>query len=341
MLLIFNPDTDYALASGYPFYTPPAAVAQLRRAQALFPVRYTQPGDTIVCIDKDWDQGSPLVIEARSNKVGIVTLDKASEALAGDADKCILPWGWNHSLRQSLHDSAIPDCLLPSVADIDSLRNLSHRRLTIDFNRAMAELMPRLTDDSIPVEINNEDDAVMFWRQNPGCYFKAPWSSSGRGVMSTTGLDEKHVRPWCRGIIKRQGSVMAESGVRRRLDFATEWIVKDGQAECVGLSIFNTSPRGKYLNNVHGSNRQLETDIERHLLNTGLSLGSLTDAQSQVIACLLAPRYSGPLGIDMLIGADNEVRPCIELNLRMTMGFVYSTDAIAKLRESMRSRRTV
>ena len=32
--------------------------------------------------------------------------------------------------------------------------------------------------------------------------------------------------------------------------------------------------------------------------------------------------YVGPIGVDMLVGADGRINPCVELNWRMTMGHV-------------------
>ena len=52
----------------------------------------------------------------------------------------------------------------------------------------------------------------------------------------------------------------------------------------------------------------------------------LVDAVQQDICTLLAPvlkdKYAGPFGIDMMIVAGERLHPCVEINLRRTMGHV-------------------
>ena len=50
-LLIFNPDTEYALASDSINYTPPASVVSLRRMMALYPAVYASRGDAVMLCD--------------------------------------------------------------------------------------------------------------------------------------------------------------------------------------------------------------------------------------------------------------------------------------------------
>ncbi len=44
-LLLFNPETEYALASGASFYTPPASVEQLRHGLQLLPSSWAGADD--------------------------------------------------------------------------------------------------------------------------------------------------------------------------------------------------------------------------------------------------------------------------------------------------------
>lgn len=50
-LHIFNPETDYALASGRPQYTPPKNVVKLRRMLAAIPALWAEPGDDILMLE--------------------------------------------------------------------------------------------------------------------------------------------------------------------------------------------------------------------------------------------------------------------------------------------------
>ncbi len=327
MLLIFNPDTDYALASGSPFFTPPARVIELRQRMALFPLTYASPGDLLLLLDTDdinrLAHETPLsVAEATAKRVKLVTLTDVADTLHNLPEPFILPWGWNPSLCRLLLEAGVDAELLPDNSQLTELRRLSHRRLTIDFNALIQHYVPSLSFE-LPQEIVSEDAAINYWRNHPGCYFKTPWSSSGRGVMSTIDLEERHIRPWVRGMIRRQGSVMAEPGVKRSLDFASEWICKAGKAHFVGMSVFVTSPRGKYKYNLIDPQPRLHAMISQACPAFG---PDIIEAQRHSLEQLVAPTYTGPLGIDMLAGSDGQIRPCVELNLRLTMGLVTLPD---------------
>ncbi|MDE5877651.1 MAG: hypothetical protein K2H47_09195 [Muribaculaceae bacterium] len=321
MLLIFNPDTDYALASGSPFFTPPARVIELRRSMALFPLTYALPGDYLLLLDAEnidfySDNAGFSLNEVTAKGVTPVTLSDVADSLRSMPRPFILPWGWNPSLCRLLVEAGVDASLLPDSNQLSDLRRLSHRRLTISFNKAMQYCIPTL-DFELPSEITSEEDAVRYWYSHSGCYFKSPWSSSGRGIMATADLEERHIRPWVRGMIRRQGSIMAEPGVKRSLDFASEWVCKSGHAHFVGLSVFVTSSRGKYKYNLTESQPRLHALISQACPTFG---SSIIEAQRHTLNQLVAPSYTGPLGIDMLTSTDGQLRPCVELNLRLTMG---------------------
>ena len=65
----------------------------------------------------------------------------------------------------------------------------------------------------------------------------------------------------------------------------------------------------------------LEADLSIHFPY----LSQLTTIAEQVLTDYLQARYVGPLGIDMMLvntSEDIRLHPCIELNLRRTMGYV-------------------
>lgn len=313
-LHIFNPDTDYALGDGSRFYTPPSSVTDLRRKMALFPATYASPGDIILILD-----GQNCCETERSQYAGAVRQkDMALCRPDGIMDMTfdrIQPWGWNSMLRRTLLDHSVPPRFLPTDDDIDRLRELSHRRTTIAFHRAFSDICGN--GCPVPVEIFNEDDVVDFWHDNPGCWLKAPWSSSGRGIMHTDELEERHIRPWARGVIRKQGSLLAEIDRGRRLDFATEWWINENDAIYLGLSVFRTSSRGKYHGNIRDSQENLRRIIEPECR---IPLEEIIETQRDVLRALVLKRYKGPAGIDMLVSSEGELNPCVEINLRMTMG---------------------
>ncbi len=322
---VFNPETDYANGCGGGNYNPPASVVQLRKSMALFPATYAYNGDTILLLDNLTEEelhGLQYYDTVIKKDIRIIDsgsgLKRILDTAGGNPDEKIeiLPWGWNHTLRNTLLRHGMPAKLMKAPAEIETIRNLSHRRTTIPFTREIARLSPSI-NFRIPKEFNNLDEALTYAYENPGCYFKMPWSSSGRGVICATGISEQKLQEWLKGAIAKQGSVMGEYGYDRVADFATEWICSDGEIEFVGLSWFDTNDNGKFLGNQHLSQEEIRKRIEAVSPHFN---DKLIEAQKETIGKLIAPHYNGPLGIDMLADKQGNINPCVEINLRMTMG---------------------
>lgn len=335
-LLIFNPDTDYALASNSRFYTPPKIIEEFRRENALLPLKYAREGDMILLPEGSDISEYAIHDVEKAMRLGVkiikpVDLERCNEIFARITkdqsfipSQLILPWGWNRSLRHYLSEHGILDIFLPTEDFLDNLRRISHRRTAILFNQLInAKLRELRRHDLLQPEGREFDDVEMAleWeRDNHPVFFKAPWSSSGRGVVLTEGLDmEKHLRPWIRGIIRRQGSVTAERKIEKRLDFASEWMMTPVGVEYIGLSLFNTSNRGKYHGNFIAGQEELRRIIIEKVLATDLDL--FISIQNEMLG-KVGRGYVGPVGIDMIASDNSKIIACIEINFRMTMGMI-------------------
>lgn len=315
---LFNPESDYALASGSPYYTPPASVVRLRREMALFPASFASEGDAVLVadnLDPDEIESSPYFPQANDRGISIIHIAELQSGVADRFDR-FSPWGWNHQLLHILTAAGMPPRLLKKQPEIDRIRSLSHRRTTIPFQLSLSGLLPHI-DIKPACEIKSTDDALNFLRLHPGAFFKAPWSSSGRGVICCAEMTEEQTAQWIHGIIRRQGSVMGEPGYDRILDFASEWECLDGEAEFVGLSLFRTSSRGKYTGNVTASQENIGKIISSVCQEWD---SRIIDAQKEALQHLIASGYDGPAGIDMLATSSGHIVPCVEINLRQTMG---------------------
>lgn len=308
-LLLFNPDTEYALSTGASFYTPPAVVAEMARERQLLPEMWARSDDFILVDNTDL-----------SSSCRLVDWISLGGLFAEYPDIVIDPWGWNHALRRKLLDAGVPETSLPSVGYLDRLRSLAHRRTTIVLNSLWNQIVDEADRVPVPVELFTEEECMRFYSDNPGCWMKAPWSSSGRGVINTgADMQERHVRPWCHGIIRRQGSVMCETSVRRIADFATEWSIEWGVPSFLGLSYFTTSNRGKYVSNFK---EPQEVIAERFMSICAFPLETLISLQRKILKDVLTG-YNGLLGVDMIVDDTGSLRPFVEVNLRRTMGMLY------------------
>lgn len=329
-IFIFNPETDYALAQGRKHYNPPAKIVALRKQMQLTPAFIAVNNDIIIVADDYTPEAYPdRKATERINSTGIIVvkLPELHNILnnASPGEFRIIPWGWNHSLRNMLETFSINPSLLKTEEEIDIIRNLSHRRTTIPFQLHLQKMLPHLPI-AVAEEFCEVDQAVEFAKRESKVFFKAPWSSSGRGILyydlsqsDNNSISLQKLREWLGGFIRKQGSVMGERAFNRVADFATEWWIDGGKADFLGLSFFNTSEEGRYTGN--SSLSQQEIDNRLRSLSPSWS-SSVTSAQKAALEAIIAPHYSGPVGIDMLIDADGILNPCVEINLRLTMGII-------------------
>lgn len=318
---IFNPETDYALAYGKGCYSPTAGVVCMRKRLALTPARYANPEDVIVLMD-DFSEselrsqdlypllsGRNLIIAGIEEIMSIIRTGKPEDFM-------ILPWGWNHTLRNNLLRHDIDPCFIKSIDEIDTIRRLSHRRTVIPFQRLLAVLIPDM-DIKTACEFKTSDEAMDFYKEHHDVFFKMPWSSSGRGVIDARLTSERELRRWIAGSIRHQGSVMGEMAFQRTGDFASEWWCTGGHAHFLGLSLFRIAGSGRYIGNAILPQGEIAREISR--LSPAWDT-QIIEAQKTALETIIAPEYSGPAGIDMLSTADGGINPCVEINMRMTMG---------------------
>ncbi len=308
-LLLFNPETEYALASGASFYTPPARVEKLRKEMQLLPESWAEEGDMILVDDAG----------ACKSNFKLVDWNMLESIFAQYPDLIVDPWGWNQALVRKLMDYGVPAERLPDEKAIKKIRDLAHRRTTV----LLAEKWNEIADDKyathVPVELATVGECMEFYHAHPGCWLKAPWSSSGRGVINTAAdMTPELVEQWCRGIVRRQGSVMGEIGADRIADFATEWEISAAGAQFIKMSSFSTSNRGKYISNDRISQEEMRFRFDSL---SSVTIENVIALQKRILQEVLVG-YEGLCGIDMLVERDSHLRPFVELNLRRTMGML-------------------
>ncbi|MDE5886292.1 MAG: hypothetical protein K2H46_01760 [Muribaculaceae bacterium] len=324
-IFIFNPETDYALAAGQNIYNIPAKIKELRERMACCPAFLANIGDAILLLDSTEKASSSLSSAAKlinEKRLDIVSLPDIasyiSEREKREEYPIFTPWGWNHTLRQSLLKARVESKFLKSEAEIESIRQLSHRRISSIFNEHLASILHDI-DCPKATELYSESDALAFCRENNDVFLKAPWSSSGRGVVRSTSLDSLHLQQWIAGCIRRQGSVMGEISHNKTGDFATEWWIEKGKPHFLGLSMFKATPDGKYSGNIELRSKDIREKIKNL---TSQWNDAIIEAQGLILEKLIAGNYSGPAGIDMLTTDEGNLVPCVEINLRFTMGMV-------------------
>lgn len=315
---IFNPEADYSLAEFKESYTPPAKVIELRRRLALTPLRFAKPHDFILLLD------NPL---SSPEDKRVITPDRSKDffrAVCSSPGKYeIRPWNHTPDLRHRLRLAGAPEILLPDDATLGKIRSLSSRATTVTFNSALnsalsgAGLERHLSP--LPIIFHHPEKALDWLERERRCFFKYPWSSSGRGILlaDITG-NPSLIRHWIEGGIRRQGFIMGETLFPKTLDFATEWRICDGHAEYLGVSIFQASGSGKYIANIS----DCQNSLLRIIKDVAPDFGEKFIEAQRISLEKIAEGYEGFAGIDMMASQDGRISGGVEINFRMTMGIV-------------------
>lgn len=301
---LFFPENDLALARDLTNYTAPPAAARLRRAGEVLPLWYGSPGDSFIAtgVNAGWLQ---RMHESFGIEIGVYDYDAAGKAAA--------PWGWSKASRRVFAQRGFSPDVLPSDAQLARIRELSHRRTAALIAARLAE--SGIADVTAPaVECASMAEVRAFVAENGDTLLKLPWSSSGRGLVKTDARTLDAQTGMIEGMIRRQGSVMAEKFHDKRADFAMLFTLEGGRCEYDGLSLFATDRLGCYTGNILAPQARLAEMIAHP------ALGLLADSLRLVLQDLIGTDYDGPLGVDMMTLADGRIDPAVELNLRNTMG---------------------
>jgi hypothetical protein len=153
---------------------------------------------------------------------------------------------------------------------------------------------------------------------------KTPWSSSGRGIQMATMRDKINLQ-WIGGAIKQQGFVIAEQLLNKLFDMSFQFVIgANGEAEYLGHTFFCTDDSGNYkYSSIEAFPIEITNRIDIGILKDGIAQASQL-LKNSLENLKLNQHYTGPIGIDAMIYLDShheiKLDPCIELNIRYTMG---------------------
>ncbi len=331
-LHIFNPSTEIALARNTPSFTPAKQIVEFEKHLCLLPALYAKHGSSILlthALKQEQASSLPYYSIAGERGMQLLTIEGLRRWTGS-----IAPWGWNKALLHTLNRA---ECTkdLPGEHAVEMVRNLAHRRTTIRVwqqllhyadSERMLTSCSSLWRSMMPRCFSTVAEAMQFIdTQEKQTVLKSPWSSSGRGVFFTSAAEAEQIHRRVTDTIRAYGSVLIEPLWNRARDFASEWVYTDGAVKFLGFSLFTTDDAGRYAGNLVAPQDCLRSEIGRYVP------ADLTDAAISALAAVL-PSVLAPLansdgrvfhfGIDMLADTEGRLNPCVEINLRQTMGHV-------------------
>lgn len=321
-LHLFNPEHEIALAMNKARFTPSHNVTKMRRELAFLPLLWAEPGDIVLVEDSEYaykaaDRFKPYINKGVTimgyNRLRAVIKQKVSH-------KCFdleaAPWGWDKAVKHLLLSLGWPEEHLPSDEFIDAVREASHRRMAGKF-------LEKTNSKFVAYEITTVSELISLIEKYEKVVLKSPWSCSGRGIRF---VNKDNCTPslfrWIDNIINQQGSVMVEPHYDKLRDFAMEFEAEEGSVRFRGLSIFDTCYTA------YSSSLITTEEHKREILEQYLFPCEIDEAIScceDYLQSIIPEGYKGGVGVDMMVVKNGEgflLHPCVEINLRRTMGHV-------------------
>lgn len=331
---IFNPEHDIALASDSWHWTSPKAGRQLRHELGWLPAIWATPGDIVVVEDIDVARSAAhSVLGEDGIKCVFTTLSSLrydiAKAESNAFEMNVCPWGWDKSIVSQLRRAGITSQILPCESQLNAQRSLSDRATSANLLAHLVDRLPEKTACGVAHTATSVDDVYDLFCHYGQIVLKSPWSSSGRGVRfihSESDWNQRSTTEWATKVINTNGHIMVEQYQHKVLDFGMEFVAQaDGRVRFECLSLFNVAG-GAYEGSLVMSEQEkmslMSKYISPHVLST------ISAIISEWMSRFLAGVYVGPFGVDMMIvcplngNGNYVVDPCVEINLRRTMGHV-------------------
>lgn len=323
---IFNPEHDMALAAHSPHWTSPHAGRQMRSDLEWIPALWAKEGDIIVVDDEESAINDYRRIKLTTAKKNITfsTLANLHRHLKQNTSiPEIKPWGWDMSVRGQLLRAGISASLMPDDKQIDDIRRCSSRLTTLELMPYLREGLHEVTCGDVMAAFSKDviKQQLKIWND---IVIKTPWSCSGRGVRYVSGVIDTNTDRWIDKQISTQGCLMIEPLHEKVIDFGMEFSIINGQTQYLGLSLFDTVG-GAYTGSILATEQE-KMDMMTRYIDKNL----LEEIQRRICTYTnghLKGIYDGAFGVDMMVVVDRSttsekllLNPCIELNLRRTMG---------------------
>lgn len=316
-LYVYNPSHDEALAAGIAQYFPTKAARRHAADGAMIPMLWAKDGDGILAMTEDYriDQAQ-VVLKPTGETLAGAALRHWMSGITG-----VEPWGWDAHIVHLLTRLGVPRDVMPDDSLLSRIRLLSSRETSVRLLALIrqSDKGDELVGDSTFCRTAAEAQTAIS-RYGGDAVLKMPWSCSGRGVSYTRNTPADRL-----AAILDKGEASGGLAVEPYYDlvqnFGAEYVYNKGVPRLLGLSCFSIHGAGQYGCNIVQSQDQTTQTLSAMLAEPS-HLDVALHYVLEVLPLILGMDYNGPLGIDMAITADGRLHPCIELNLRRTMGHV-------------------
>lgn len=329
-LFYFNPTCEMAVANGHSSYMPPVRLRQFEIDLDTIPLWLAEPND-LVLVNKPVP--AEHIAKLESLGFSVPKFITSCNGLENNEIDELNPWGWSlaaHKYFDPFKNKTATAWLENPMSRWDE----THRSLLSRFTglELIVKVMETLSGEydlldipqaptkvSTADEIRNLNEKTAF-----PVLLKTPWSASGRGLFK---IEERNqlmqINSWITGKLKQQKFLMAEPFLNKVQDVSFHFWADQKGVRFLGSTFFKTDDTGQFIGCY--THQPMNEQFKRFQLDE-----SLVQAQKVLQFSLdqmkINQRYHGPIGIDGLLFLNSgdviKLHPCIEMNLRYTMGIL-------------------
>jgi hypothetical protein len=334
-IYLFNPTCEYAIANENENWQPNRLLQKMEYDLSALPLFFAKKND-FVLVDKIPSLKFIELLEQLCIEIPnfILKHEATNNQIFTNLPKNkMLPWGWSpaaHKLLFPFKESCSVEFQQSPVFNwMSEHREITSRKFAIDILKHVSTKINAgylLPSKQIPKICQSQTDFENAIRQWGKIMVKAPWSSSGRGLQPIT-KTPVHPKVWEKvlGIVKEQGYAIAEPYLNKLLDLAFLLELKKGKVEFLGISNFCTNKKGQYEGN-YINGLPLETEQEIFDFVKIVEQEIREPLVNAIENSNMAIFFEGVFGVDTLIYTDEtgnlRINPCLEINVRHTMGLL-------------------
>ncbi len=326
MLHYFNPGNETAVLNDSPYYTLPARPARMQHDLAFLPAWYAAPDDFILT-GSALDKSFPDQIKDLPELPRAITRKDIEHTPGLVCGNQVSLWGISPQsihLFEQYNDRYHLNLEIPPWNG--HFRELCSRRTAHACLQYLLSEIPEISLREPPEFYESIGSIEKILEQNGfRMLIKAPYSSSGRGLLWVQHPMDRSSRLILQGMLNKQQEVSLEKALDKQTDLAMLFDSNpDGSVRFKGYSVFQTDTKGNYKGNLVASQKQLENLLYSSV--DGALFKKVEQALIRFFTKYIATIYQGCICVDMLIYRDGNGRlclhPCIEINFRHSMGWL-------------------
>jgi hypothetical protein len=326
MIHFFNPGHETAVLNASKYFQPAANQVKMQQELAFLPLWYARKGD-FVWIETQTSKTFLNEIKILNPAAQLISIDDLSCGKKYLLHQEIDLWGisphaiyrWEKLNRFYQMDWKIPEWK-------EEYQKLGSRRTNLSILSCLIDKYSEIEKEIIPLYFSQIDEIENYiCRAQERKLVKSPYSSSGRGlVWLPPGKLNRSEKQIISGMLRKQSHVSIEKVLDKQLDFSMQFeIDREGEPHFAGYSVFQTNSKGAYEKSLLANRSVLEKQLAVYL-NCSL-LDRIKNEFIAILKEIYTPYYKGNIGVDMMVylsGNQYRLHPCVEINMRKSMGYL-------------------